>query len=199
LYAEKSLRKPVLEAVGKIGDVGTVNFLLKVVSEEEKLNLTGLRALVRIAEAPRPRIVEKNEREMIQRSFRASFPKSKVHDLIEQVHSTSKRDVRAFLLKFLGWSGDDRAVPVLLSFLDQPEAAEVAAEALIDFGPLAIPPILDSLQNAQEDEVVALMLRVINAVGSAESIAAVLPFLDHENATIRRLAIETLGELMNPA
>ncbi len=28
LYAEKSLRKPVLEAVGKIADVGTVNFLL---------------------------------------------------------------------------------------------------------------------------------------------------------------------------
>src|SRR5581483_4755424 len=45
LYAEKSLRKPVLEAIGKIGDVGTVSFLLKVIAEEEKLNLTALRAL----------------------------------------------------------------------------------------------------------------------------------------------------------
>ena len=51
LYAEKSLRKPVLEAVGKIADVGTVNFLLRIIAEEEKLNLTALRALVRIAEA----------------------------------------------------------------------------------------------------------------------------------------------------
>src|SRR6478609_2549160 len=51
LYAEKSLRKPVLEAIGKIADVGTVNFLLRVIAEEEKLNLTALRALVRIADA----------------------------------------------------------------------------------------------------------------------------------------------------
>ena len=199
LYAEKSLRKPVLEAIGKIGDVGTVNFLLRIIAEEEKLNLTALRALVRIAEAPRPRIVEKNERELIQRSFRAAFPREKVDSLIEQAQSTSKRDVRSFVLKFLGWSGDERAIPVLLSFLDQPETAEVAAQGLIDFGPLAIPPILDSLQNVQEDEVVALLLRVVNAVGSTESIGAVMPFLDHENPVIRRLAIETLGELMHPS
>jgi len=198
LYAEKSLRKPVLEAIGKIGDVGTVNFLLKILADEEKLSLTALRALVRIAEASKPRIVEQNERELIQRNFRLRFPPSKIEALIEQAQSTSKRDVRMFILKFLGWSGDERAIPVLLSFLDQPETAEVAAQALIDFGPLAIPPILGALQNAQEDEVIALLLRVINAVGSSESIGAVVPFLDHENAMIRRLAIETLGELMDP-
>ena len=199
LYAEKSLRKPVLEAIGKIGDAGTINFLLKVVSEEEKLNVTALRALVRIAEADRPRIVEKNERELIQRNFRTSFPASKVDELIDQAQSTAKRDVRAFILKLLGWSGDERAIAVLLSFLDQPETAEVAAQALIDFGSLAVPPILDALQNAQEDEVIALELRVINAIGSTASIGAVLPFLDHENAMIRRMAIETLGELMHPS
>ncbi|HEY8130818.1 MAG TPA: HEAT repeat domain-containing protein [Thermoanaerobaculia bacterium] len=198
LYNEKSLRKPVLEAIGKIGDVGTVNFLLKTLAGEEKLNLTALRALTRIAEASKPRIVEQNERELIQRNFRLTFPPSKIEALIEQAHSTAKRDVRLFILKFLGWSGDERAIPVLLTFLDQPETAEVAAQALIDFGPLAIPPILDALQNAQEDEVIALLLRVINAVGSSESIGAVIPFLDHENAMIRRLAIETLGELMDP-
>jgi HEAT repeat protein len=199
LYSEKSLRKPVLEAIGKIGDAGTVSFLLKIIAEEEKLNLTALRALVRIAEAPKLRIVAKNERDLIQRKFRQSFPASKVEPLIEQLSSTSKREVRGFVLKFLGWSGDARAVPVLLSYLDQPETAELAAQALIDFGPLSIPPILDALQNAQEDEVVALLLRVIDSVGSGESIAALIPLLDHQNPMIRRLAIETLGELMFPA
>jgi HEAT repeat protein len=197
LYAEKSLRKPVLEAIGKIGDVGTASFLLKIIVDEEKLNVTALRALVRIAEANRPRIVEKNERDLIQRKFRASFPAEKIEPLIELLRTTAKRDVRNFILKFLGWSGDARALPVLLSHLDQPETAEVAAQALIDFGPLAASPILDSLQNAQEDEVVALLLRVINAIGSGESIGAVIPFLDHDNPMIRRLAIETLGELMD--
>ena len=199
LYAEKSLRKPVLEAIGKIGDVGTASFLMTIIVDEEKLNLTALRALVRIAEAPKPRIVEKNERDIIQRKFRAVFPPEKIPPLLETVETTSKRDVRNFILKFLGWSGDARAVPVLLSYLDEPETAEVAAQALIDFGPRAVSPILDALQNAQEDDVIALLLRVINAIGSSESIGAVIQFLDHQNPMIRRLAIETLGELKNPA
>src|SRR5438132_6479033 len=190
LYAEKSLRKPVLEAIGKIGDAGTATFLLNIIGEEEKLNLTALRALVRIAEAPKPRIVEKNERDLIQRKFRAAFPSEKIPPLLETVKTTSKRDVRNFILKFLGWSGDPRALPVLLDHLDEPETAEVAAQALIDFGPRAVTPILDALQNAQEDEVVALLLRVVNALGGGESIPAVIPFLDHQNPMIRRLAIE---------
>jgi HEAT repeat protein len=199
LYNEKSLRKPVLEAIGKIGDVGTVSFLLRIIVEEDKLNLTALRGLVRIAEATKPRIVEKNERDLIQRKFRESFPAQKIEPLIETLKTTSKRDVRNFILKFLGWSGDRRALPVLLAHLDEPDTAEVAAQALIDFGPPAVTPILSALQNAQEDEVIALLLRVVNALGGGESIPAVIPFLDHPNPMIRRLSIETLGELMDPA
>jgi HEAT repeat protein len=199
LYSEKSLRKPVLEAIGKIGDVGTVSFLLRIVVDEDKLNLTALRGLVRIAEATKPHIVEKNERDLIQRKFRESFPAQKIEPLIETLKTTQKRDVRNFILKFLGWSGDERALPVLLAHLDEPETAEVAAQALIDFGPRAVMPILAALQNAREDEVVALLLRVVNALGGGESIPAVIPFLDHQNPMIRRLAIETLGELMDPA
>src|SRR5207253_1623429 len=82
LYAEKSLRKPVLEAIGKIADVGTVSFLLRIIASEERLNLTALRALVRIAEASKPKIVEQAERTLIQRKFRESFPESKIGPLI---------------------------------------------------------------------------------------------------------------------
>ena len=198
LYAEKSLRKPVLEAIGKIADVGTVSFLLKIISEDEKLNLTALRALVRIAEANKPRIVMQADRQLVQRKFRESFPKEKVAPLIEHLHSTSKRDVKLFILKFLGWSGDTRALPVLMSYLEQPDTAETAAQALIDFGRGAVPSILETLRNADEDEVVALLLRTLNVIGGTEAIPNILPFLDHENAMIRRLAIETLGDITDP-
>src|SRR5947207_6007078 len=198
LYAEKSLRKPVLEAIGKIADVGTVSFLLKIITEEEKLNLTALRALVRIAEAEKPRVVAQSEQALIQRKFRESFPAEKIPPLIEHLHSTPKREVKNFILKFLGWSADERALPVLLAYLEQPETAEVAAQALIDFGPGAVTPILEALQNAEEDEVIALLLRVVDVIGGPESIGNILPFLDHENALIRRLAIETLGEIPHP-
>jgi HEAT repeat protein len=195
LYAEKSLRKPVLEAVGKIADIGTVNFLLRIIAEEEKLNLTALRALVRIAEASKPRIVEEAERHLIQSRFRASFPREKIAPLIEHLQTTPKREVKAFILKFLGWSGDPSVVPVLLTHLGQPDTSEVAAQALTDFGAGALPAILVALQNEEEDEVVALLLRVVNVIGGREAISCILPFLDHDNSMIRRLAIETLGEI----
>ncbi|HEX2123149.1 MAG TPA: HEAT repeat domain-containing protein [Thermoanaerobaculia bacterium] len=199
LYAEKSLRKPVLEAIGKIADVGTVNFLLRVIADEEKLNLTALRALVRIAEASKPRIVEQAERQLIQDRFRQSFPREKIGALIEHLHTTPKREVKAFILKFLGWSSDERALPVLIGHLEHPDTSEVAAQALIDFGPEAVPNILEALRNADEDEIVALLLRVVNVAGGRESIPTILSFLDHDNPMIRRLAIETLGEIPDPA
>ena len=199
LYAEKSLRKPVLEAVGKIADVGTVNFLLRIIAEDEKLNLTALRSLVRIAETSKPRIVEQAERQLIQSRFRESFPRQKVAPLIEHLHTTPKREVKAFILKFLGWTGDESALPVLLSHLNHPDTSEVAAQALIDFGPAAIPSILSTLQNEEEDEIVGLLLRVVNVIGGREAIPSILLFLDHENPMIRRLALETLGEIPDPA
>jgi len=198
LYAEKSLRKPVLEAIGKIADVGTVSFLLRIIAGEEKLNLTALRALVRIADASKPKIVEQAERRLIQRKFRESFPQEKIAPLIEHLHATPKRDVKSFILTFLGWSGDPRVLPVLMNFLEQPDTAEVAAQALIDFGQGAVEAILTGLRNAEEDEIVALLLRVINVIGGAESIPSILPFLDHDNAMIRRLAIEILGDIADP-
>lgn len=199
LYAEKSLRKPVLESVGKIADVGTVNFLLRIIAEEEKLNLTALRALVRIAEASKPRIVEEAERQLIQSRFRESFPREKIEPLIEHLHTTPKREVKAFILKFLGWSGDERALPVLLSHLGQPDTSEVAAQALIDYGPAGVTAILTALQNEEEDEIIGLLLRVVNVVGGRDSVPSILQFLDHENPMIRRLAIETMGEIPDPS
>jgi HEAT repeat protein len=198
LYNEKSLRKPVLESIGKIADVGTVSFLLRIIADEEKLNLTALRALVRIAEASKPRIVEEIERELIQRKFRESFPAGKVAPLIDHLHTTPKREVKAFILKFLGWSGDQRALPILLQYLEHPETAEVAAQALIDFGRTGVPSLIAALRNAEEDEVVALLLRVVNMIGGPETIPSILLFLDHDNPMIRRLAIETLGEIPDP-
>lgn len=199
LYAEKSLRKPVLEAVGKIADVGTVSFLLRIIAKEDKLNLTALRALVRIAEASKPRIVEQTERALIQRKFKESYPHEKIEPLIEHLHATPKREVRCFILKFLGWSGDLRALPVLLTYIEQPETAEVASQALIDFGATAVPSILEALRNAEEDEIISLLLRVVNVVGGPETIPSILAFLDHDNSLIRRLAIETLGEIVDPS
>lgn len=199
LYAEKSLRKPVLEAIGRIGDVGTANFLLKVIADEERLNLTALRALVEIVEADKPKIVKANERQVLQRKFRELFPASKIVPLIEHLRSSTRKEVRTFLLKFLGWSSDPRALQPLLEFLENPDHAETAAQALIDFGGGAVDAVLTRLQNVDEDETVALLLRVLNILGDQRAVGSIINHLDHENALIRRLAIETLGGIPDPS
>jgi HEAT repeat protein len=196
LYAEPSLRKPVLEAVGRIADVGTVNFLLRILNEESKLNLTALRALIRIARSDKPRVIEAAERQIIQRMFRESFPKTKIDALVDHLVSTPKRDVKNFILTFLGWSGDARATRPLLDHLQQPESADLAAQALIDLGPVASQPVLEALQNSDDDEITALLIRIVNMAGGPEAIPTILQFLDHDNAMIRRLAIEALGEIL---
>ncbi len=197
LYGEKSLRKPVLESIGKIADVGTIAFLLKIISEDDKLNLTALRALMRIAESDKPRVIEAAERNLIRRKFREAFPHGKVVPLIEHLRLTPKREIKNFILEFLGWSGDERALPLLLEYLDQPESSEVAAQALIEFGKGASESVLQALKNSEDDELTALLLRVANMIGGTASIPTVIEFLDHDNAMIRRLAIETLGEIVD--
>ncbi|MEO8215466.1 MAG: HEAT repeat domain-containing protein [Acidobacteriota bacterium] len=199
LYSEKSLRKPILEAVSKIGDVGTVSFLLRIISQEEKLNLTALRALIRVAEADKPRIVQAMERQLIQRKFREAFPSEKIVPLVEHLHSTPKRDVKNFILQILGWTGDDRAVPVLLDSLEDPESAEVVAQALVDFGPAASMSVLNKLRSTEEDEVTAILLRVVNLTAGNEAVPTLIGFIDHDSAMIRRLALESLGQLGDPS
>lgn len=199
LYSEQALRKPVLEAIGRIADVGTVNFLLRIISEEEKLNLTALRALVNIAEADKPRVMKDAERKMIQKKVRASFPRSKFDSLVDHLRSTPRREVRLFILKVLGWSGDDRAIPVLLEFLQNPDVAEIAAQALADFGSQATSAVLDALRNTDDDDLVAMLLRIVHVISGREAVPAVLTFLDYENPDIRRFSIETLGEIVDPS
>lgn len=199
LYSESSLKKPVLEAIGRIGDVGTVNFLLRVIADESKLNLMALRALVNIAESDKPRVMKDAERSLIQKRVRSAFPREKLDSLVEHLRKTPRREVRLFILKVLGWSGDPRAIPILLEFLRHPEVADVASQALADFGTSATSPVLESLRNADEDEQVALLLRVIHVISGAEAVPTVISFLDHPNGEIRRYALETLGEITDPS
>lgn len=198
LYSEPSLRKPVLEAIGRIADVGTVNFLLRILNEESKLNLTALRALIRIARSDKPKVIEAAERQIIQRMFRESFPKTKIDALVDHLVSTPKRDVKNFILTFLGWSGDARATRPLIDHLQQPESADLAAQALIDLGPVASRQVLEALQNSDDDEITALLIRIVNMAGGPEAIPTIIPFLDHDNSMIRRLSIEALGEILDP-
>ena len=199
LYSEKSLRKPILDAVAKIADVGTAGFLFGVLAGEEKLSAPALRALIAIVDASKPKVIADTERTRIQTRFRESFPKSKIEPLIQQLRATVDREGKSHLLRFLGWSHDEQALEPLIEHLRQSDTGEVAAQALIEFGPAAVPAVFKALQTETEEEPIALLLRVVKTNGSTDSASAVVPLLDHSSAMVRRLAIETLGDLNVPA
>src|SRR5438309_1990961 len=192
LYKEKSLRKPVLEAVGKIADVGTVSFLLRIIATDEKLNLTALRALVRIAETSKPKIVEHTERLLIQRKFRESFPESKIDPLIEHLHATPKRDVKTFILKFLGWSGDERALPVLSKIrrLLQNPSTPMKLNSLSVFVNIQGEGYHDELLLASKDSDPVIRQKAVSLMGmfSEERFADALVLSLADEATSVRLA-----------
>lgn len=198
LYSKQALRKPILEAVGRIADVGTINFLLRIISEESKLNLTALRSLVAIADADKPRVMKAAEREMIQRRLEQSFPADKVEPLIGHLRSTPKREVKAFILRVLAWSGDVRAVPVLIEMMREAELAEVAASGLIDIGPSAAEAVLIELKNTLDADQTILLLRIAARVARDRLLPAVLPSLEHPSPDVRRTAVEVLTERADP-
>jgi hypothetical protein len=98
----------VLEAIGKIADVGTVSFLLRIITDGEKLNLTALRALVRIAEASKPQDRGAGGAALIQSRSASRSPRED-RAAHRASATTPKREVKAFILKFLGWSRRRRA------------------------------------------------------------------------------------------
>ena len=74
LWGDPSLRKPILDAVGSIADVGTIGFLMSVSIEGNRPNLNALRALIRVYDADKPRLIRDREREVIRRKFAEEFP-----------------------------------------------------------------------------------------------------------------------------
>lgn len=198
LYSKQALRKPILEAVGRIADVGTINFLLRIISEESKLNLTALRSLVAIADADKPRVMKAAERELIQRRLEQAFPADKVEPLIAHLRSTPKRDVKAFILRVLAWSGDVRAVPVLIEMMREAELADVTASGLIDIGPSAAEAVLVELKNTLDADQTILLLRIAARVAGDRLLSAVLPSLEHPSPDVRRTAVEVLTERADP-
>jgi hypothetical protein len=63
---------------------------------------------------------------------------------------------------------------VLIAISRHPDTAETAAQALIDFGRGGA-AILESLRNEEDEEIVGLLLRSLNAIGGTRPSPASCP------------------------
>ena len=201
LYAEKSLRKPVLEAVGKIADVGTVNFLLRIIADEEKLNLTALRALVRIAEASKPRIVEEAERQLHPAQVPRVVPaRRRSRRSIEHLaHHAEARGARASSSSSSAGRATSARCRCCSRTSSSPRPRKSRRRRSSTSARRPCRAILEALQQrGRGRDRRRCCCASLNVIGGREAIPSILPFLDHDNPMIRRLAIETLGEIPDP-
>jgi len=194
LWGDPSLRKPILDAVGSIADVGTIGFLMSVSIEGNRPNLNSLRALIRVYDADKPRLIRDRERAVIRRKFGEEFPRAKLSLLVDQAKQTPKRDVREFLIRILGWSGDPSILSQLAHFLEGPDTVDAASEALVDFGPEAIPEVV-RLFTSDEEDVVLSAIRVATHLAAPSLLGPLTGLLEHESGMVRRSAIDALGGL----
>jgi HEAT repeat protein len=194
LWGEESLRKPILDAVGSVADVGTIGFLLSVAVEGNRPNLNALRALVRVYDADKPRLIRERERQVIRRKFAEEFPSSKLGILVDQARATPKREVREFLIRILGWSRDPDVLPHLVRFLESPDTVDAASEALVSFGPESIPELV-RLFHSDEEDVVLSAIRVATQLSDRSLLSPLTELLEHESSMVRRSAIDALGQI----
>jgi HEAT repeat protein len=92
-----------------------------------------------------------------------------------------------------------RAIPYLISWLEEDFVAEAAGRAILAFGPAAIPALLDSLQQTRSrhgDEIGASrrrrarILAILSELAAPESIDGLEDLLDNPDEGIRSKAVE---------
>lgn len=197
LWSEPSLRKPILDAVGSIADVGTIGFLMSVSLEGNRPNLNALRALIRIYDADKPRLIRDREREVIRRKFADEFPSGKLSMLVDQARQTPKREVRDFLVRILGWSRSPSILPDLVRFLENPDSVDAASEALVAYGPEAAGELV-RLFSSEEEDVLLSAVRVATFLATPSMLGPLTGLLEHESPIVRRSAIDALGQAGDP-
>jgi HEAT repeat protein len=194
-YENTALRKPIVEAVGQIGSLATVDFLSGLLASAPRVDLAILRAFTRIDRLSRPVLVADRERAYLRRKFREAFGAERVPELLSLLKKTERADRRRDILRALGWSGHRDALPVLIAYLSLPEFSDVAEEALGDFGPGAEEVLIPLLTLDADEEAAAAAIRILIRRASARVLPALRAITGHDSPALRRGAVEALGKL----
>jgi len=184
-----SLREPVLESLGKIGNVSTLPPLINGLADPLRIvreaSVAALAAVYRKSiPADRAKVVDAVRAGITDRAL----------PFLEELIDTSGGDLQKSAVAVLGWTGRPAAVPKLLALLRDEDMEEPVAHALRDMGQECVPPLLARLgdDNVLVRRAVAM---VLGEFGRREAEDALLSMLDDENGHVRGAAAESLGRL----
>ncbi|MCK9418154.1 MAG: HEAT repeat domain-containing protein [Nitrospirae bacterium] len=184
-----NLREPILEALGKIGNVNTIDPLVASLADAlrivREVSIVAIDAVYRKSSA--------TDRHMIIESVRAGTIKRAV-DLLEETLVSSTGDLQKAAIALLGWIGRESSIRKLLSLLNEEELRDSVADSLahIDKDKAGfLFPYLTS-DNALVRRTIA---EVLGEVDRAEVEERLIPLLRDENGHVRSAAANALGRL----
>lgn len=184
-----SLREPVLESLGKIGNADTIMPIisgledpLRIVREVSVVALTSIYR--KSGEWDRGRIIQ---------TVAASISDRAV-DFLEELLMTSAGELQKATIAVLGWAGRERSVEKLLALLREEDLEESVVQALTQLDGKRAQLLISAL--ASESSLVRrAAARVLGEVRAREAEDALISLLEDENGHVRSSAAEALGRL----
>ncbi len=184
-----SLREPVLEALGKIGNINTLAPLVAGLADPLRIvREVSISALMAIYRKSLP-----TDRENMVRTMRAGIDDGAVK-FLEEMATTSGRELQKAAIAGLGWAGRALSVPKLLALLQEEDLEETIVGALKTIDGDNVSHLLGHLsdENALVRRAVA---RVLGVTGRGEAEDPLIGLLSDENGHVRSTAAESLGQL----
>lgn len=116
--------------------------------------------------------------------------------LIESLTEDRNVDVRVRAARALGRLGGEEVVLPLVYALSDPnsQVCVTAADALIEIGPIAVKPLMESLKN-EKVNVRCDATRALGELGDAAAVEPLLSVLNDEWVNVRIYAVQSLGKL----
>jgi len=192
----KALGKPILqrvalEALGKMGDMRALNFLLSSLqSGPKKVRDSALRALMTLLEGqPETSSIS------IVRRLRESYSKDLFGYFIEAL-SDSNQQVKRGAIRVLGWLGEVKSIPALLPLLGG-EHREDVIETLVNLKRDAVGPLSLELVK-QGDSIREGIAVVLGRIGDRKGTASLVRLLSDPNGHVRQAAATALGRVTDP-
>lgn len=125
--SDPNVRLRIIKILGKIKNPKDLSYFIKLLSDIPQIREEAQNAIV-------------------------SMGKESIHDLIVQAEESKSFEEKAFILDMFGKIKDERAIPKLLSFLEDKRLYSKAAIALKEYGKGILPALLKEMKEAWESK-----------------------------------------------
>lgn len=190
-YKEGVLKKSILRALGKIGQLTSTPFLTHAMVEREKINLDALDALYRIYQVLLRMGDSLNLHKFVS-LFRKHFPENRLDELVQRGMGSERHSVQAATLDALGWIQNETSMNHLIGFLKDEHLSVLAQSSLARIGVSALPVLTKALPCEEDDGVLISLIETTGFIGCSDAIISLDDFCGHEQADVRFAVVEAL-------